>query len=115
MVVFRAVFLLDAVLCWAAALAVAVSMVLPGRAPQGVSFWLITAGIGFVFAIAGWMSFGAQRHLVRLYAGLGGEARRQLRRAARYLTGGAGLLGVIVALCLYVILARIDQRLALFG
>jgi hypothetical protein len=97
-----------------AASLVAVSMLIPGRAPHSVRFWIITIGVGVYFALLGLILLGIGRHLPAIgviaqsVRNDAGALLRSLyhRLAALMLVSGLALLPVLLLLA-YSILARV--------
>jgi cbb3-type cytochrome oxidase subunit 1 len=105
-----------------AASMVAVSMLIPGRAPQSAQFWIITIGVGLYLAVVGLVLLGIGRHLPAigvLAQSMTNEDSALLRNRWRrlmihMLVGGLMLLPVLLLIA-WGILARIDEGFALFG
>ncbi len=105
-----------------AASMVAVSMLMPNRAPHSVQFWIITIGFGLFLAAIGLALLGVGRHLpaIGLLAqsmtnDAGARLRSRWRRLAAHMLLGGLMLVPVLLLIAWAILARIDQGFALFG
>jgi cbb3-type cytochrome oxidase subunit 1 len=105
-----------------AASMVAVSMLIPERAPQSAQFWIITIGVGLYFAVIGLVLLGVARHLPAIgvlaqsiTSDDGARLRSRWRRLAVYLLLGGLMLVPVLLLIAWAIVARIDEGFALFG
>jgi hypothetical protein len=112
--VLRLTYFSAAALSLFAASMVAVSMLMPERAPQSARFWIITIGVGAFLALLGLLllGIGRQLHAIGVLArSMMGDAgvllRSHYRRlAVHLLLGGWALLPVLLFVA-YAIPARI--------
>jgi hypothetical protein len=119
---FRGVFFCAIALSFTAGGLVTASFFIPDRAPQ--SGWYI--GVHLVvtgaFLLLGVLLYGIQRHVAAIAtftrrsedAG-DRDLRHDVNRLLAYLIAAGIILGAILGLMTYVILARIDQGFAVFG
>jgi hypothetical protein len=122
MYLLRFTYYLAASLSLFAAAMVAVSMLMPNRAPVSLQFWIITIGFGLFLALIGLVLLGVGRHLPAIGAVAqtmtsddGARLRSHWRRLAAHLLLGGLMLVPVLLLIAWAILARIDERFALFG
>jgi hypothetical protein len=105
-----------------AATMVALSMLMPNRAPVSLQFWIITIGLSLFLAVIGLVLLGVGRHLPAIgvlaqsmTSDDGAVLRSHWRRLATYLLLGGLMLVPVLLLIAWGILARIDEGFALFG
>jgi hypothetical protein len=100
-----------------AASMVAVSMLIPERAPHSARFWSITIGVGVFFALLGLVLLGIGRHLPDIGVlaqsmtnDAGALLRRSYHRLAVHMLLGVLVLLPVLLFVAYAILARIWLR-----
>ncbi|EPX82245.1 hypothetical protein [Salipiger mucosus] len=117
--VFRSLYILGALLALLAAVATAAGLLLPGRAPQGTTFQILTLGVAAGFLLIGTALLGVARSVSRLIrraaAGTDPDLARDTRRLALWLVLGAAPLVLLLALAAWGILARMGEGRPLFG
>ena len=119
----RLTYLLAAGLSLAAAALVTASMVIADRTPQTAWYWGVTISVSLFFAMLAFLLFGIARHLPAIGRIAHSTAEEvdvpHLRRLwtwlAMIMAIAGQLLCYLLALGVYVILARIDQGFAVFG
>jgi hypothetical protein len=118
----RVAYFSAAALSLFAASMVAVSMLIPQRAPQSAQFWIITIGVGLFLAVIGLVLLGVARHLPAIgvlaqsmTSDDGALLRSRWRRLAAHMLLGGLMLVPLLLLIAWAIVARIDQGFALFG
>jgi hypothetical protein len=121
-VVFRLLYLCAALLSSAAGALVIASLFIPDRAPQSTASLGIHIAVAAAFLGVGVLLFGIQRHVAGIAAlayGHDGESAQELaarlNRLLAYLLAGGAFLCAVLGVMTYAILARIDQRFAVFS
>jgi len=121
-VAFRLLYLCAAFLSIAAGALVVASLFIPDRAPQSTESFGIHIAVAAAFLVVGVLLLGIQRHVAGIAAlahGHDGEPARELAthvsRLLAYLVAGGAFLCSVLGVMAYAILARIDQRFAVFG
>ncbi len=119
---FRTVFFCAITLSFSAGALIAASFFIADRAPQSdwyIGVHLVVTG---VFLSLGVLLFGIQRHVSEIARNAlytedtaAGKLRHHVKRLLVYLLVGGTVLGAILGLLTYAILARIDQGFAVFG
>ena len=121
-VVFRLLYLCAALLATASGMLVIASLFIADRAPQSTASLGIHIAIAAAFLGVGVLLFGIQRHVAGIAAlayGHDGESAQELaarlNRLLAYLLAGGAFLCAVLGVMTYAILARIDQRFAIFS
>jgi predicted PurR-regulated permease PerM len=121
-VVLRLLYLGAALLAIAAGTLVIASFCIPERAPQSTESIGIHIVVAAVFLGAGVVLLGIQRHVAGIAAltnNHDGETAEKLAshvsRLLAHLVAGGVFLCVVLGVMAYAILARIDQRFAVFS
>lgn len=119
---FRAIYLVGSALSLSAGALVTASLFIADRAPQSGTFFTISLIVTGVFLTVGVLLFGIQRHGAAIAVRSGqadvrapAELGRHVTRLLVHLCLAGLLLDAIMAVMVYVILARIDQGFAVFG
>jgi hypothetical protein len=121
-IAFRLLYLCAALLASAAGALVIASLFIPDRAPQSTESLGIHRAVGAVFLGVGVLLLGIRRHVAGIAAlayGHDGESAQELaarlNRLLAYLLAGGAFLFAVLGVMTYAILARIDQRFAIFS
>lgn len=111
--ILRVFFLVVVTLCWLNAIIIAANGWLVG----GAGVLSISLSVALVYAAIGLVVFFIQKYLLRTLSQVlaTSSAFVSLRRLAASLAIGAAALGLVMALSLFAIIARIGEGYAIFG
>jgi hypothetical protein len=119
---FRLIYFCVIILSFGAGALVTASLFIADRAPQSGTFLGISLVVTGFFLVLGILLYGIQHHAaaiallsLRRKEGTDGSLRHEVDRLLAYLIVGGFILGAILSLANFVILARIDQGFAVFG